>query len=179
MTKERYKELYNLHGAAAMAESFVFPVTLPPQQKEKADKELNAILNKRRAAFTNQEAMEATLTQLRFQMEDYIRDSKFDKKKNFGFFLKTYIARLNKKRNEFAAEIDINPTELSQYINSHRTPPTSIMIRLELHSHKIIPATDWYKLVEKEALHKLSTNKTLRLEQKQFVKKEAQLKVSA
>ena len=119
--------------------------------------------------------LKGTLLQLRFQIEDYLNDLHFDKRKTFGYFLKSYIDSLKKKRNEFADEINIKPTELSQYINNHRKPPQNIMIRLELHSYNMIPAADWYRLLEKENLHELSTNKLLRRDQKKFIKRKAQL----
>ena len=84
--------------------------------------------------------------------------------------MKSYITILDKKSNEFADEIDIKPAELSQYINNHRTPPQPVMIRLELHSKNIIPAVHWYRLAECRKLHELMSDKTLRKEQRKFVK---------
>ena len=107
----------------------------------------------------------------------YIRKitRRFNKNKTFGFFLKLYISRLNIRMNEFAREINIRSTVLSQYINNHRIPPREIMVRFELHSHKNIPATTWYRLVEKENIHELSTNSVLRSKQKRHINKKASL----
>ncbi len=175
MTKKHFGELFTEHGPEELTNSFIFPVPLSKKQRAEADAELNDALSKRRAVMSKEDLLKANLLQLRFQIEDYVINKQFDKRKTFGHFLKTYIDRLNKKRNEFAAEIQIKPAELSQYINNHRMPPKNVMIRLELHSHKIIPATDWYRLVEKENLYELSNNKALRAEQKQFVIREAEV----
>ena len=77
--------------------------------------------------------------------------------------------------NEFAHEINIKPTVLSQYINSHRNPPQDIIIRLELHSRNNIPAATWYRLLEKENIHDLNTNLELRTKQKKYISKKALL----
>jgi plasmid maintenance system antidote protein VapI len=80
----------------------------------------------------------------------------------FSYFLKEYVQLLNKRRKVFAKEININETELSQLLNDHRAPSENIIIRLELHSNKAIPAIAWYKLVEREKEHYIVTNKEMR-----------------
>jgi plasmid maintenance system antidote protein VapI len=175
MNKENYNGLLEKHGAAELANNFVFPVKLSKKEQVQADKELKTVLQESRASISKEDMLRLNLLQLRFQIEDYVNNKHFDKHKTFGHFLKIYITGLNKKRNEFAKEIHIKPTELSQYINNHRIPPKNVMIRLELHSHMIIPATDWYRLLEKETLHELGNNRTLRAEQRQFVTRVADL----
>ena len=175
MTKKEYTIDHQKHGPQELVKSFVFPVQLRAKKKNDSDKELNDILNQRRAAMSSEDKLKAILLQLRFNIEDYLNDTKFDKKKTFGFFLKHYIISLNKRRNEFAHEINIKPTVLSQYINSHRNPPQDIIIRLELHSRNNIPAATWYRLLEKENIHDLNTNLELRTKQKKYISKKASL----
>ena len=163
------------YTAAQLAEHLVFPARLSKKQKKEADEVLLTALQKRRAAAHTQDKLKAVLLQLRFRMESYINEEQYDKSKTFGYFLKQYIHELNKRQTDFADEINITPAELSQYINNHRTPPENIIIRLELHSRNVIPATDWYRLVEKKNLHDLNANATLRKSQKPFVKKQAEL----
>jgi hypothetical protein len=172
MTKQ-YSMLAEKYSPEELADSFVFPSQLTKKQKKEADNALSEILKQRRTAMSPEYQLKGILLQLRFQILDYLNDIHFDKHKTFGYFLKLYIDGLKKRRNEFAHEINIKPTELSQYINNHRKPPTNIMVRLELHSHNMIPATDWYRLLEKENLHELSTNKLLRQEEKKFIKRVA------
>jgi hypothetical protein len=110
------------------------------------------------------------LLHLKLTLEQYLLFKPFDPNKSFGFFLKEYVTRINIKRKTFAADISINETLLSQFINKHRLPPDYIPIRLEIHSNNKIPAAYWYKLVEKEREHLLLTDKTLRKKQRKFVK---------
>ena len=90
-----------------------------------------------------------------------------------------YVELLNKKRKEFAEEISIDETLLSQLINNHRQPPDYIAIRLELHSDNIIPATHWIRLVDKQRLHEITTDKELRKKEKKFVHGKFTIKLSA
>jgi len=175
MTKQPYNTLAEKYSPEELAESFVFDAGLTKKQKNEADTALSEVLKKRRDAMNREDHLKGTLLQLRFQIEDYLNDLHFDKRKTFGYFLKSYIDGINKKQKEFAYEIDIKPTELSQYINNHRKPPQNIMVRLELHSHNMIPATDWYRLLEKENIHALRTNKDLRRAERKFIKRDARL----
>ena len=170
MNKKKFEISLKKYGAEELGENLVFskPKTL------KSDKKTSDILlrelAKRRAALTPEDQRNAQIMQLRFQIEDYLKENRFNRQKSFGYFLKSYITILDKKSNEFADEIDIKPAELSQYINNHRTPPQPVMIRLEIHSKNIIPAVHWYRLSEYRKLHELMSDKTLRKEQKKFVK---------
>jgi plasmid maintenance system antidote protein VapI len=89
-------------------------------------------------------------------MEDYIKTDEFVKELHFGFFLKEYIARLDKKNKDFAQEINMDPSELSQVINKHRSPSDKLIIRLDIHSNKNFPALMWLRLIEKEKAYELT-----------------------
>jgi hypothetical protein len=58
---------------------------------------------------------------------------------------------------------------MSQLINDHRSPSENIIIRVELHSNKAIPAIAWYKLIEREKEHYIITNKTIRKQEEKHV----------
>jgi plasmid maintenance system antidote protein VapI len=107
--------------------------------------------------------------QFKFEIEDYLNSKSFNPELTFGYFLKAYVDLQNKKRKSFAQEIDIDETELSQFINRHRTPNDNIIIRLEIHSNNSIPAVTWYKLIEKEREHQIRTNKVIRQQEKKYV----------
>lgn len=170
MTKKEFDHLLKKYGAEELAGSFVFPAENSGRDEANSTKGLQEILAERRASMTPAVKQKAQLMQLRFQIEDYLKENRFNRRKTFGYFLKSYITILDKKSNEFAEEIDIKPAELSQYINNHRTPPQPVMIRLELHSKNIIPAIHWYRLAENRKLHELMTDKMLRREQRKYVK---------
>ncbi len=175
MDKKQKKVVKEAINEQELAANYVFPVKLGHKEKQEADDELMNELSKRRNVKTPEDRLKAILLQFRFQIEAYVNSDDFDKTKTFGHFLKQYIQGLNKKQTDFANEIAIKPAELSQYINNHRTPPQNIIIRLELHSRNVIPAVDWYQLVEKEKLHDLNTNSVLRTRERKFVKKTAEL----
>lgn len=170
MNKKEFEVLLKQYGAEELGGNLVFPKTKTVTTDKKTRNILLEELEKRRSAISPDDQLNAQIMQLRFQIEDYLKENRFNRKKTFGYFLKSYITILDKKSNEFADEIDIKPTELSQYINNHRTPPQPVMIRLELHSNNIIPAVHWYRLAESRKLHALMSDKTLRKEQKKYVK---------
>lgn len=108
-------------------------------------------------------------------MEDYIKSDKLDQHLTFGYFLRSYIETIGKKNNEFAEEIDIKPTELSQLVNKHRDPSDKIIMRLEMHSNGIILALSWYSIFSKDKALELITNEQLRKEERKHVKKKLAL----
>ncbi|GAO45432.1 helix-turn-helix domain-containing protein [Flavihumibacter petaseus] len=149
-------------SSAELAEALVYPVRLTPEEKKAADKQLKAARSKVQSETSPAEKLKTNLLYLRFKLEDYLESEVFDPGMRFSFFLKEYIQLQNKKRKEFATEIGIDETELSQLINNHRSPGDSIIIRLEIHSKKTIPAIAWFKLVEREKEHYIATDKAIR-----------------
>ena len=145
-----------------VAEAYVYPITLTPKQKKEPDNQLKVARAKVQSEMTATDKLMSDILQLRFRLEDYLSSEEFNPKMKFSYFLKEYVQLLNKRRKVFAKEININETELSQLLNDHRAPSENIIIRLELHSNKAIPAIAWYKLVEREKEHYIVTNKKMR-----------------
>jgi hypothetical protein len=151
-------------------ESFIAP-KLTQKEKRRADDTFRAFREKTEAGRTSHDRLKTQLLQLRFLMEDYLKSKKYDDIMGFGYFLKEYIGRIDKKNNEFAKEINITPTELSQFINSHRAPNDRLIIRLEIHSNNIFNATLWYNIFSKEKTLELIQNAPLRRSEEKQVKK--------
>lgn len=151
------------------ASSFVFPVELSERQKRKVSVDLARARKNSLKQMTEEKKLSVSLLQLRLQLEEYLEKKDFQPSMRFGQILKTYLEILKKKRVDFAKEIDIHETLLSQLINNRRYPNESIVIRLELHSNKYIPAEYWFRLVEKEKIHSIRTNQNLRKEEKAHV----------
>ena len=145
-----------------LAEAIVFPVTLSHVQKKEAKEQLAAARKEGQKEMTEDDRLSLNVLQLKFQLEDYIQNKEFSPELTFGHFLKQYVDLLHVKRKQFADEISIDETLLSQFINQHRTPPEYMAIRLEIHSNNSIPATYWFKLVEKQREYELETDKELR-----------------
>jgi len=165
------EKLNKKYTPSELADAFVFRNTLTDKQKEEARKQLAEARKKVKEKTTDTQKLYARILQLRYQMEDYAKSSTYDEKQNFASFLRTYI-KLNYKINkEFADDIHINETELSQILNKHRDPSENIIIRLELHSNNVIPAVSWFKLLEKEKLYELETDTSLREQEEKYVKR--------
>jgi plasmid maintenance system antidote protein VapI len=166
-----YNKLIKEHTPEELAEAFVFPVKLTKKQQKEAAEHLAAARKKSQAEMTEETKNSLRLYHLRSRIEEYLDNKKeaFNPELTFGFFLKRYVELLEKKRKDFADEISIDETLLSQLINNHRMPPDYITIRLEIHSDKIIPATYWIRLVEKQRLHEIESNEELRKKEKKFV----------
>ncbi|CAN5197618.1 hypothetical protein BH09BAC1_BH09BAC1_00140 [soil metagenome] len=171
---ELFEKLHKEHGAEELANSFVFPVDISEEERRASDKELMEVVNKRRANMDPKVRLSGNLLQIRYQIEGYVKEHDFDKKRTIGSFLKAYIDAHHKSQIEFAKEISIQPTVLSQYINNRRIPSESILVRLEIHSNKLITAEHWYELVGKQRYHDLQLNQELRRKQQKFVKNTAQ-----
>lgn len=163
-------KLNKKYGAAELADSFVFRSTLSPKQKEEARKQLAEARAKVRKNLTGEQKLLANVLQLRFQMEDYTKSSDYDKSLTFGYFLRAYIKLKYSVNKKFATDINIDETELSQILNSHRHPSEKTIIRLEIHSNKTIPALSWYKLLEKEREYELLNNMEVREKEAKYVK---------
>jgi len=144
-----------------IAESFVFPGPKGPKERESL---LEAFRQHRKKVSDKQSdrtKLISQLLQLKFLIEDYTKSEKFNKDYSFGFFLKEYITRLEKKNNQFAGEINIDPAELSQVINKRRQPTEKLIFRLEIHSNRNFPALMWFKILEKDRAYELKHHREI------------------
>lgn len=160
-----------------LADSFVFRTKLTTKEKKESDMQLMEMRKKIQKAITPKQLLLSRIMQLKFQIEDYLNNASYDINRSFGFFLREYLKSLNKKNKDFASDLDINETELSQILNKHRSPSEKLMIRLEIHSNKTIPAITWYRLLEKEKEHEILTDTTIRKNESKHVKNRLQLSI--
>jgi plasmid maintenance system antidote protein VapI len=155
------KDIEKEYAPEEIAESTVFPGNKNPKEREALLAEFRKF---RKKIANNQSARSkliSQLLQLKFLIEDYLESDLFNKDYHFGYFLKEYISRLEKKNNQFADEISVNPAELSQIINKHRKPTEKLIFRLEIHSNRNFPALMWFRLLEKERAYELQYHKEL------------------
>jgi len=160
-----------------LAESFIFPY----EQTEEDLKATSIAIKKLREdsdkTKTAESKMIYQLLQLKYKIEDYIKKATYDEQMSFGHFLKEYVNLVNRKQKEFAEEIDIKPTELSQIINRHRKPPYGFVIRLEIHSNRAISAINWNRLIEKENEYELINDKNIWNKERKHVKSRIQVRL--
>lgn len=94
----------------------------------------------------------AKLLQLKFKMEDYLKQPVYQDHNFFTDFLTDYIDTIYDKRVKFAKDIDITPVSLSQVLNNHREPKEEFILRLMLHSELVFKnickfnKETWYQL---------------------------------
>lgn len=153
-----------------IAESFVFPADLKGKEKEQVLTAFRAHRKKISARQSEKTKLIAQLLQLKFMMEDYIKSSSFNRNYYFGYFLKEYILRIEKKNKVFAQEIEVDPTELSQVINRHRKPTEKLIYRLDIHSNRNFPALLWFRIMEKERAFELQQDSSIIESEKKHVK---------
>lgn len=150
---------------------------LTKKEREKAKDELAEARKRVQAGMSEQGRLAAKILQFKLKLRDYLSKDDFDPAMRFSSCLVQYVDILDIKRRAFAEEIDIDETELSQVINNHRLPPEYLFIRLEIHSNNNIPANWWYKLIDREKEHHLSTDRGLRSQQKKHVRKRLEITV--
>lgn len=166
-----HKEINKRYTPEEIAESIAFPVTENEIEKKAIPSELTDFRRSTVDKQTEESKIISLLLQLKFLIEDYLQGDSFNKNYDFGYFLREYIARLGKKNKEFAAEIAVDPTELSQVINRHRKPTDKLILRLEIHSNSNFPALMWFKLLEKERVYELLHNNEMIESEKKYVNK--------
>ena len=164
------KDIEKEYTPEEIAESFVFS---GPKGSKEREGLLEAFREHRRK--TSDKHSEKTklisqLLQLKYLIEDYIKSDKLKKDYTFGYFLKEYITRLEKKNNQFANEINVDPAELSQVINKRRKPTEKLIFRLEIHSNRNFPALMWFRLLEKDRAYELKHHREIIDSEKKNVK---------
>ncbi len=165
-----YAEIAKKHSPKEIAEALVFPSSTDKKQREDLLSDFRAIRKQLAGKQTAETKRISQLLQLKFIIEDYLQADYFNKDYFFGFFLKEYINRLHKKNKEFAEEINVNPTELSQVINKRRKPTEKLIYRLEIHSNRNFPAVVWFAVMEKERAYELSQDSSIIDSEKKHVK---------
>jgi hypothetical protein len=158
------------HSASELAESYVFPDVVSETEREDI---LQAFRNFRKIRSQEQTAeskFKNRLLQLKFLMEDYIASPKFEARYDFAYFLDQYISRLEINYTDFAKDIDVGLSTISQIIGKHRKPTDKIIFRIYIHSNKNFPVYLWYRLLEKERMFELENNRSIIENESKYVK---------
>jgi len=164
------EKLSKKYTADELAASFVFRNTLTAQQTQDAAKQLAEARKKLQKQHSSQDLLYAGVLQLRYQIEEYINSTQYNAHLSFAYFLRAYIKLSYKNNKDFAKDIHIDETELSQILNGHRDPSEKTLIRIELHSVNMLPALYWFRLLEKEKEYDLETDYALREREEKYVK---------
>lgn len=165
-----YTEATKKNTPKEIAESLVFPGHTNRKEREKQLDDFRALRKHLSNKQTPESQRKSQLLQLKFTIEDYLQSQDIIREFFFGYFLKEYITRIEKKNKEFAIEINVDPTELSQVINRHRKPTDKLIYRLDIHSNKNFPALLWFAVLEKERAIELSEDDTIINKERAHVK---------
>ncbi|WP_353719282.1 hypothetical protein [Dyadobacter sp. 676] len=170
------KKLFEQHTPEELADAFVFPIH--PDDVKQARKDLEAFRVMRENEIANQSPQERTknkIYQIKYQIRDFIDSDDGKPYWNFPYFLNEYIRAQGKKDKEFAGDVDVKSYVLSQYLNGHRNPPKEFLIRLELHSNGLIPASWWFRLLQKTKEKELMQDNAIRERERNHVKNKIEL----
>jgi hypothetical protein len=164
------RELNNVLTAEEIVDTMVPPVNLSPEQQANSDQMLAIARRNRRESLGKDANQRFQLRKLRFQLEEYIQQDQFQPDKNFGYFLYEYLRITKRKQKEFANDIHIHHTTVTNLLKNRKKPNDSLIIRLELHSCNMIPAIDWFKLHEMEKGYEIKTSTKLRDQEKAHIR---------
>ena len=129
--------------------------------KEEAKKESLALLQarlERMKSVSEADIIKAKLMQLKFKMEDYLKNTDLKSVQSFNLYLKTYIDILYPKRIDFAADLNITANYLSKIINKHNAANDLFILKLMIHSGKVYEAVCpfkveiWYEIYYRERI---------------------------
>jgi transcriptional regulator with XRE-family HTH domain len=179
LTKKDLKtveRLFSQYTVEEIADAFMIPrEPLSPDEEEKGLEEFRAMRLKEIASRTPEQWKEAKMLQVKYQILSSIDNVEPMEERNFQYFLNEYIRAQDKKDKEFAEDVDVKPYVLSQYLNGHRNPPKEFLIRLELHSNGLIPASWWFRLLQKSKELELSQDEAIREQERKHVKNKIEL----
>jgi plasmid maintenance system antidote protein VapI len=168
-------KLHTKHSEKEQAEAHIFPNTANQDENDRNEIEFLLYRRKRMREMTENQVVFSRLLQLRYQLEDYLNGDKYIPEKSFSYFLKEYLKTIDRKKKEFAYEVQVHETKLSQILNNRVEPNEKFMVRLEIHSQNLFPALYWFKLLRMKKEYELSQNRKLRKEENRFVKNALQL----
>ncbi|MCF0074382.1 hypothetical protein LZD49_28115 [Dyadobacter sp. CY261] len=179
LTKKDLKtieRLFKQYTVEEIADAFMIPrVPLSPEEEEKEMEKFRAMRHQEIASRTPEKRREIKTLRIRYQVQNYVENIEPKEHWNFQHFLNEYIRAQEKKDKEFAADVDVKPYVLSQYLNGHRNPPKEFLIRLELHSNGLIPASWWFRLLQKSKEAELMQDEAIREKERKHVKNKIEL----
>ena len=152
-----------------LADAYIFPNDLSPEDKAAADTELRVLRMQRLRQMTDQQRLLADLLRLKFEMEDYVRLGVYTEQHSFGAYLQRYLKLLDLKQHQFAQEIGLHPTKVNQLIKGRVEANIGLTFRLEKHTGGIIPATLWWKLIARKIEDAIAKDKATRAKEEQKV----------
>ena len=92
------KKILKENTGEELAESTFLPARLTKKQRAKADLDLAEHRRLRRETMSSEEKMRYQLMQLKFRLENYIKEGQYDPEHHFGYFLDQYLQVTGRKK---------------------------------------------------------------------------------
>jgi len=155
-----------------LVEAYIFPHGLSAQEKAETDAEVSKLRQQQLRNMPEEQRLYGRLLGLKYRILDYLKHGEDSGQNSFEAFLSQYIEILNKKQKDFAEEISLHPTKLSQLLSGKVGPNLSLVYRLEKHSGGVIPALLWWRLQMKKTENVITQDKIGRQREAKKVKNE-------
>ena len=168
--EEIYQKLKEKYTDEEIVDSMLIPADLTTEEEKQLAEEMREIRFQRLREISEEDRILADVMRMRFQIENYLKSSKFSFEKTFGKYLEEYIRILNKPRKEIAEDLSIHYTKLSRIINDKEEPNVELAYRLEKHSGDLINAKLWWKLMIKKQEFIISKDDETRKEEQKKVR---------
>ena len=157
-----YQKLSKKYTDEEITEFAMIPQDLTPEEQEQSNAKFREFRLKWLEKRTEEERIMGDLVQLRFKLEDYLKEKNYDEDKSFGKYLEEYARILKRTKKRLSEDLGIHYTRLSRIINDKEEPNIALAYRLEEHSDKLISAILWWKLVIKKQEFLIRQNESLR-----------------
>jgi plasmid maintenance system antidote protein VapI len=167
-TKLKHKKLTEQE----LVEAYIFPHGLSAQEKAETDAEVSKLWQQQLRDMPEEQRVYGNLLGLKYRILDYLKSGEYSGQNSFEAFLEQYIKVLNKKHKDFAGEISLHPTKLSQLLSGKIGPNLSLVYRLEKHSGGVIPALIWWRLQMRKTENTIRQDKVGRQREAKKVKNE-------
>lgn len=174
--RQTIERLVKQYTVEEIADAFMVPrETRSPGEEDTAIATFRAIREREIAARTPEQILEAKILQIKYQILSCIESDAPQDNRSFQHFMHEYIRAQGKKDKEFAEDVGVKPYVLSQYLNGHRNPPGEFLIRLEMHSDGLIPASWWFRLLQKPREAELMQNAVIRERERKHLKNKIEI----
>lgn len=163
-----YQKLQQKYTAEEIADGYLIPLTLAPEEQKKAHEEFLKIRLEKRNNRTAEQILWSEITRLWLQIEGYLKQPAYQEAFSLGQLIERYLHILQKNKKDFAQDIDISELELNQLMQGEATS-IGLMYRLEKHTNHHISAQSWWKVLARQIEHQLEKDEARRDSESQKV----------
>ncbi len=169
---EIFEKLQKKYSLEEIAESYVFPHGLTPEEERESNELLRAARLEALRKMTPEERFAAYLLGLRYRLEDVLKlNGKSPYRYTFQSALREYQESSERKPAQLATELALSTRQLNQLMKGEKAPDAALFYRLEAHSDGKVTALQWSRLVAQQWENELSNDHAAREREASKVKK--------